>query len=227
MWIVKRWIVLFAFVMVFFLKGLLAAEEGEQYPGMVYVPAGEFYMGEDKYYDWTFMLAFNIYDGPEHIVYLDSYYIDKYEVTNEQYAKFIEETGHRIPYCWFDERFNTPDKPVVGVRWEDAVAYAEWAANVCLQRQSGKKQRVAVTGVCGLGGMRYLMRKDAMFGKQRKCRHLLSEVINRAKAPTVAMICRVMSGNGVLIGMIKITIILFLVKTQRSGIWATKSYSWR
>ncbi|WP_347273755.1 formylglycine-generating enzyme family protein [Candidatus Kuenenia sp.] len=127
MWTFKRWIVLLAFIIVFFLKGLLAAEESEQYPDMVYVPAGEFYMGEDKYYDWTFMLAFNIYDGPEHIVYLDGYYIDKYEVTNEQYAKFIEETGHRIPYCWFDERFNTPDKPVVGVRWEDAVAYAEWA----------------------------------------------------------------------------------------------------
>jgi len=117
---------LFMCITGFFCGKELYAAEDEKYPDMVRIPAGEFYMGENKYYEWVFMLAYNIYDGPEHIVYLDEYYIDKYEVTNEQYAKFIKETGRRIPISWFDSRFNQPKQPVVGIMWEDAVAYAKW-----------------------------------------------------------------------------------------------------
>lgn len=109
-----------------FTGGPSTAQE-EEYPDMVFIPAGEFTMGENTHYDWTFLLAFNIYDGPEHTVYLDDYYIDKNEVTNEQYRKFVEETGRRMPRCWNDVRFNQPDQPVNGVTWEDAVAYATWA----------------------------------------------------------------------------------------------------
>ncbi|MCF6157821.1 MAG: formylglycine-generating enzyme family protein [wastewater metagenome] len=94
---------------------------------MVLIPAGEFTMGENTYYDWTFDLAYNIYDGPEHTVYLDAYYIDKYEVTNKQYREFVEATGYRMPRCWNDARFNQDNQPVVGITWEDAVAYATWA----------------------------------------------------------------------------------------------------
>jgi sulfatase modifying factor 1 len=60
-------------------------------------------------------------------VFLDAFCIDKYEVTNRQYARFLQETGHRKPAFWEDERFNRPEQPVVGVAWEDAVAYAQWA----------------------------------------------------------------------------------------------------
>jgi len=53
--------------------------------GMVYVPAGEFIMGSD--------------DGesdeqPVHTVYLDAFYIDKTEVTNAQFAQFLNEQGN-------------------------------------------------------------------------------------------------------------------------------------
>ena len=94
---------------------------------MVLIPAGSFYMGENTRYDWTFMLAYNIYDGPEHVVYLDAYFIDKYEVTNEQFNKFVEQTGYRMGRCLNDSRFNRANQPVVGVTWDDAVAYAAWA----------------------------------------------------------------------------------------------------
>ena len=121
-----------------YLAGKLLAEEsrsvskespatGDKYPDMVLIPAGEFTMGDNTRYNWTFMLAYNIYDGPEHVVYLDAYYIDKYEVTNEQYKKFVEETGYRMPRCWNDARFNRPNYPIVGITWDDAVAYAKWA----------------------------------------------------------------------------------------------------
>ena len=64
---------------------------------------------------------------PRHRVYLDAFYIDKYEVTNAQYRKFIEATGHREPKYWNEPERNQPNQPVVGVSWHDAMAYAVWA----------------------------------------------------------------------------------------------------
>jgi len=56
-----------------------------------------------------------------------AFYMDKYEVTNAQYRKFIRAIGHRKPEFWHDSRFNQPNQPVVGVSWHDAAAYAKWA----------------------------------------------------------------------------------------------------
>jgi hypothetical protein len=56
-----------------------------------------------------------------------AFYIDKYEVTNAQYRKFVQVTGHREPPYWHDPKFNQPDQPIVGVSWHDAIDYAEWA----------------------------------------------------------------------------------------------------
>ncbi|MBM3238448.1 NACHT domain-containing protein [Candidatus Poribacteria bacterium] len=86
--------------------------------GMALIPAGEFQMGS--------------HDGgnnekPLHTVYLNAFYIDVYPVTNTQYRKFIEATGHPKPQYWNDESFNQPQQPVVGVTWYDAMAYAEWS----------------------------------------------------------------------------------------------------
>ena len=64
---------------------------------------------------------------PRHTVYLDAFYIDTYEVTNAQYRKFLEETGHREPKYWNEPERNQPNQPVVGVSWHDAMAYAVWA----------------------------------------------------------------------------------------------------
>ena len=87
--------------------------------GMVYVPDGYFVMGNDD------SLAEE--EKPAHQVYVKDFFIDKYEVSNRDYEIFLQETGHPIPKYWYDERFNEPDHPVVGVSWEDAAAYAKWA----------------------------------------------------------------------------------------------------
>ncbi len=85
---------------------------------MVLIPAGEFTMGsEDGDKD----------ELPQRQVYLDAFYIAKYEVTNAQYRKFVKATGYREPYGWDDKNFNQPNQPVVGVSWEDAAAYCKWA----------------------------------------------------------------------------------------------------
>ena len=87
---------------------------------LVLIPGGEFLMGEDSDGDHC----------PVHKVRLDAFYIDRYEVTNTQYLLFCEATGHRLPFFWGRAGFRSgsdyPILPVIGVNWQEAVAYATW-----------------------------------------------------------------------------------------------------
>ena len=65
-------------------------------------------------------------EGPAHWVVLDGYLIDKYEVSNDDYAEFMKTKGHPGPAYWDDPRLNKPNQPVVGVNWFDAKAYCEY-----------------------------------------------------------------------------------------------------
>jgi iron(II)-dependent oxidoreductase len=90
-------------------------------PGpMVRIPAGEFVMGTDERFSD---------EGPQHLVHLDAYLIDRYPVTNLQYQAFIEATHRRAP-ANFEARRHPPgkaDHPVVQVSWFEARDYCEWA----------------------------------------------------------------------------------------------------
>ena len=91
---------------------------------MVLVPAGEFRIGIPP----NAPLAAKLKDAhPEHTVYLDAFYIDKTEITNEQYEKFLAERAGKKPLFAADQRFNDPAQPVVGITYGDAVSYAIWA----------------------------------------------------------------------------------------------------
>ena len=87
---------------------------------MVLVVAGDFIMGS---------LDGDADEAPPHRVTLPAFYIDKFEVTHEQYAKFIAETKRRAPIDWPNGVM--PSKlakhPVVNVTFADAEAYAKWA----------------------------------------------------------------------------------------------------
>jgi formylglycine-generating enzyme required for sulfatase activity len=118
------------------------AEPPEVPEGMILIPAVEFQMGTAEsalaelaelgqdvphmnlnHARWWFGD-----ETPLHIVCLNSFYIDAFEVTNSKFREFVEETGYISPGDW--ERFATDgfeDYPVVGVTWHDAEAYAEWA----------------------------------------------------------------------------------------------------
>ena len=61
---------------------------------MAMIPAGEFQMGSNHGSDD---------EQPVHTVYLDAFYIDKYEVTNAQYKKFMDATGHNRNYASMKE----------------------------------------------------------------------------------------------------------------------------
>lgn len=69
------------------------------------------------------------YEGPRRKVYIDGFYIDKYEVTNTQYKRFIDATNHRPPPHWKNGVFplGTDNYPVTNVSYYDAQLYAKWA----------------------------------------------------------------------------------------------------
>ncbi|MBN1582339.1 MAG: formylglycine-generating enzyme family protein [Anaerolineae bacterium] len=98
------------------------------------VPAGTFLMGSKGGEGHRS-------EHPQHRVYLDGYYVGRYPVTNAQYALFVQESGHRVPYqegewvrsyCWNLKKQRPPigkeTHPVVLVDWNDAMAYCQWAA---------------------------------------------------------------------------------------------------
>ena len=108
------------------------------------IPGGEFLMGADSEGD----------HNPVHKVYIDTFYMDKYEVTNAKYLRFCQVTGHPHPEFWNREGFRCgldyPNHPVAGVSWHDAVAYAVW----CVTRLPTEAEwEYAARG--GLAGMSY------------------------------------------------------------------------
>ena len=100
---------------------------------MVLIPAGEFQMGSVAGYN---------YEIPVHTVYVDAFYMDKHEVTNVQYKRFIDanpewrkdsiaDRFHDGDYLkgWSGNDYpnGRADHPVVYVSWYAAMAYAKWA----------------------------------------------------------------------------------------------------
>lgn len=88
--------------------------------GMIVVPGGIFIMGRNDGDD---------FDKPAHVVTIKAFFIDVYEVTCEDYQKFMDAFPERpAPSAWNNRKY-PPDwrrRPVVGVTWADAKAYAQW-----------------------------------------------------------------------------------------------------
>ena len=100
------------------LSFLTSAQAQEKIPtGMILIPEGYFQMGTS---------SGNNDEKPMHFVYTSSFYIDKYEVSNQDYQMFMDATGHPAPIFWDDSRFNESEQPVVGVSWNDAMSYSKW-----------------------------------------------------------------------------------------------------
>ena len=134
---------------------------GKDGAAMVLVPAGEFVMGSNSGDIASLLRRHPKANGailkdevPRHRIFLDAFYIDKYEVTNAHFQQFVQATGYRTQAesegggkirtgakTWAD----VPDAtwraprgqgssiagleahPVVQVSWHDAKAYCTWA----------------------------------------------------------------------------------------------------
>ena len=91
----------------------------------VWIPAGQFLMGSpenepERYRD----------EGPQHAVEITRpFWLARYPITNAQYEKYMQAVGGKVkqPAYWGERRFNQPEQPVVGVSWDEAAAFAEWA----------------------------------------------------------------------------------------------------
>ncbi len=91
---------------------------------MVEISAGSFIMGSDKG---------DAEDAPAHQVELPSFQLDRFEVTNTEFAKFVEATGYKTfaeQKGYANWRNNATagkeNHPVVSVTWDDAMAYCTW-----------------------------------------------------------------------------------------------------
>ena len=82
----------------------------------VLIPAGSFVMGDNE-------------TSPRREIFVDAFYMDKFEITVGRYAKFLEATGHvRPPEEWETVKIQSDGElPVVGVDWGDAASYCQWA----------------------------------------------------------------------------------------------------
>ncbi len=103
-------------------EALLTPEQWAEVETSIIIPAGPFTMGTDN-------PRSDSYNKPARNVELKEFKIDKYPVTNAQYARFVAATGYLPPLDWEDGRI-PPGKerhPVTMVSWFNAAAYAEWA----------------------------------------------------------------------------------------------------
>ncbi|HSE92521.1 MAG TPA: SUMF1/EgtB/PvdO family nonheme iron enzyme, partial [Methylomirabilota bacterium] len=114
--------------------GVIRGEDGAE---MVLIPAGEFWMGDDA----------EERTRPRRRIHLDAYYLDKLEVTNAQFGRFVSAGGYDRqaawseagwqwrasqssvighPKFWTDAKWNQPTQPVVGVSWHEADAFCRF-----------------------------------------------------------------------------------------------------
>ena len=103
-------------------EGDSAANEEPVAEEMVTIPAGPFVRG-------TMSGGFD--EQPQRTIHLQTFSIDRFEVTNHQYQQFVLATGHRKAgppsrYAKSIGKMRGTNQPAVYVSWDDANEYCRW-----------------------------------------------------------------------------------------------------
>ncbi len=101
-------------------------DAGPDVSDMVFVPAGPAIIGNDGR-EITEGRG-NLDETPRHTVQVAAFFIDRYEVTNERYKRYVDATGADAPRHWKDGAIPEGKErhPVVYVNWFDAQAFCHW-----------------------------------------------------------------------------------------------------
>jgi formylglycine-generating enzyme required for sulfatase activity len=138
-------------------KDLPSIVHGPQGQEFILIPAGTFLMGSTEEElkqlatQWgdpeIIQKAHLDLEMPQHEVNLAAYYIGKQPVTNADWQAFKDAGGYenetywsnpevlhnlrkKTPWYWPDPKWSQPNHPVVGIGWDDCVAYCKWLSGV-------------------------------------------------------------------------------------------------
>ena len=133
---------------------------GDDLREMILVPEGVFTRGSD---DGGFD------EKPQQEIYLDAFYVDKYEVTVKDYNTFRKNAAYvkpSFPFLQGDAKtLETPTFPVVGVSWLDSVNYCKWAGKRLLTEAEWEKAARGTHGLKFPWGNKFLEQRANLAGK--------------------------------------------------------------
>ncbi len=104
-------------------------------PQMLLIPAGPFIMGSNDLPgeietggELGNKKPFYLDEHPQRTLFIDDFYIDRFEVTNEDYQRFVQEKKRRPPPYWKGESYPEGQAllPVIEVNWYEARDYCQW-----------------------------------------------------------------------------------------------------